>query len=311
MDIDCMELERRLAIGFNDQLSLSQRHRLVVDDVPLKDIAGMDLRFEPHERETRDVIHWLSRSRDNSIIWYGDVEWPSFEPLKKRLPYMLFCTGKRPLFGRSCVAIVGTRHATYAALQESFRFGLEAAENHMTVISGFAEGIDQSAMRGAVEGEGQCIGVLACGHDVEYPSLTSSLRQSIVDSGGCILSRFAPSTVAYKSNFISRNMVIAAYCTFAVAVQAPNTSGTLNTCEYTTQMGKDVYVGREGVGDRFIQMGTTAMFNDGTKMISNFTETDRMDLDLRYRVFEWSESCGEPGARRFGDRLYVVRELIN
>ncbi len=311
MELDCIELERRLAIGFNEQLSLSQRHSHVVRGTPLKELSRMDPAFQLHERETRDVIHWLSKSRDNSIIWYGDVNWPSFEPLKSRLPYLLLCTGKKPSTGGTSVAIVGTRHATYAALQESFRFGLEAAENSMTVISGFAEGIDQSAMRGALEGNGPCIGVLACGHEVEYPSLTNTLRRRIVENGGCIISRFSPQTVAYKSNFISRNMIIAAYCNFTVAVQAPCLSGTLNTCDYTTQMGKDIYVGREGVGDRFVQAGTTAMFNDGVKMISSFTEGVLGQREVKYKVFEWSESCGECRTRRFGDRLYVVRECIN
>ena len=311
MEYDCIELERRLSIGFNSYLSLSQRHRYVEGGRSLEEICRDDGHFHMYRRETRDVIHWLSRSRDNSIIWYGDVQWPSFGSLKKGLPYMLFCTGKRPDPGRIAVAVVGTRSASYGALQQAYRLGLEAAENGITVVSGFAEGIDQAAMRGALDGHGRCIGVLACGHDLEYPSLTMNMRHRILDCGGSVLSRFAPDTVAYKSNFAARNMIIAAYGDIVIAVQAPQLSGTLNTCGYGTQMGKDVFVGSHGVGDRFIQAGTNDLFNAGAKVINTLSDTELDRSGLCRSILEWDGGDEGPDTRRFGDRIYMVRERIN
>lgn len=307
MDIDCIELERRLAIGFNEHLSLRERNRLVHEGTSIRDIMRADTRFKPYTRETRDVIHWLSRSRENSIIWYGDDCFPDFKPLRGHLPYMLFCRGEKPDRKRKCVAIVGTRHATYQALHQAFRFGYECTANSMNMISGFAEGIDQSAMRGALEGSGQCIGVLACGHDVEYPNLTAHFRDRIVDQGGCVISRFAPKEVSYKSNFLSRNMVIAAYCDFAIAVQSPRSSGTLNTCDYVLQMGKDLYVGSEGVGDRFVQDGTTGLFNDGAKEMTSLCDCENLGLLSPRKVVD-GKGLGlkEDEMARFGDRFYMV-----
>lgn len=309
MDIDCIEIERRLAIGFNEQLSLAARHRLVMSGLTLDEISGQDAGFRPYIRETRDVIHWLSRSPHNSIIWYGEESFPSFNPLRGHLPYMLMCSGTRPDTSIPCVGIVGTRHATYAALQEAFRFGMEAVSNGMSVVSGFAEGIDQAGMTGAIHGDGPCMGILACGHSVEYPCLTMDMRKRIVDAGGCVLSRFAPRSPSYKSNFISRNMIIAAYSTFLIAVQAPGRSGTLSTCDFETQMGKDVYVGSQGVGDRFVQAGTTALFNDGIKAIGSLQEVEEPGIRTRFRVIETPDGDKE-GNIRFGDRFYVVKKEI-
>ena len=308
MNIDCIEIERRLAIGFNEQLSLAARHRLVCGGQNLEDIPHVDERFNPYIRETRDVLHWLSRSPDNSIIWYGDKEYPSFNPLRAHLPYMLFCTGTKPDMSLPCAAVVGTRHATYAALQQAFRMGMEATENGLSVISGFAEGIDQAGMTGALKGHGPCIGVLACGHDVEYPCLTMEMRRRIVDSGGCVISRFAPQTPSYKSNFLSRNIIIAAYGSFVVAVQAPGKSGTLSTCEFAMQMGKDVYVGSQGVGDRFVQAGTTALFSDGVKVIGSITEVD--GLQHASMVVE-AAGCVSASNVRFGDCEYMVKKAVS
>ncbi|MBO4392864.1 MAG: DNA-processing protein DprA [Spirochaetales bacterium] len=308
MEYDCIEIERRLAIGFNDYLSLAQRSRYVASGMDLEQIAKTDERFRLYRRETRDVIHWLSQSRDNSIIWHGDEEFPSFNPLRSHLPFMLLCTGERPQAGIKCAAIVGTRHATYAGIQEAFRFGMEATQNRIRVISGFAEGIDQGGMNGAIAGGGPCIGVLACGHNIEYPALTMGIRKRILDSGGCILSRFPPDHVSYKSNFISRNMVIAAYCSFVIAVQAPGRSGTLSTCDFATHMGKDVYVGSQGIGDRFVQAGTSNLFRDGAKVITSLTDGSVADVEIRFHVTEAEED--ESDVFRYGDRCYVVQSLI-
>ena len=190
---------------------------------------------------------------------------------------------------------------------------MEATQNSVSVISGFAEGIDQSGMNGAIAGGGPCMGVLACGHDVEYPGLTLGMRKRILDSGGCVLSRFAPKQMPYKSNFISRNMVIAAYSSFVIAVQAPGHSGTLSTCDFALQMGKEVYVGSQGVGDRFVQAGTSAMFRDGAKVVSSLSDGMIEGIDCLFHVLECDDSSPMDASNdmyRFGDRTYVVQKLI-
>ena len=314
MDFDCLEMERRLAIGFNEYLSLEKRHNLVSGGFSLEEISRSDSRFRLYLRETRDVIHWLSTGADHSVIWYGDADYPSFNPIRNHLPYMIFCEGTRPQVFQKCVAVVGTRHATYGGIQQAFRFGLETVRNEMSLISGFAEGIDQAAMRGAVDGNGTCIGVLGCGHEIEYPCLTFELRKRIVGTGGCILSRFAPQTMAYRSNFLSRNLILAAYSSFVIAVQAPDKSGTLNTCDYAVQMGKEVYVGSEGVGDRFVQAGTTRLFNEGAAVLTSLSCREIAGEDISFRVVECDDSRLPYGnsdtVNRFGDRTYIIRKEI-
>lgn len=314
MEFDCIEMERRLAIGFNEYLSLESRHRLVLGAQTLEEISRADGRFRLYLRETRDVIHWLSQSLDRSIIWYGDADYPSFSPIRTHLPYMILCEGTRPSLMQRCAGIVGTRHATYGGIQQAFRFGLEATENGMSLISGFAEGIDQSAMRGALEGKGPCMGVLACGHEVEYPCLTLELRKRIVSAGGCVLSRFEPHSMAYKSNFLSRNLIIAAYSDFVIAVQAPYKSGTLNTCDYAMQMDKEVFVGSEGVGDRFVQSGTMQLFNEGAAVLTSLACREISGEEMMFKVVECEAEGplkGQQGsATRFGDRTYTIQKEI-
>ncbi|MCF0238477.1 MAG: DNA-processing protein DprA, partial [Sphaerochaetaceae bacterium] len=139
------------------------------------------------QKEQEQINNWLSLE-GNFITYKGNNGFPSFEPLKKGIPEFLLYKGKEVNLSETKIAIVGTRRPDYEALQEAFRFGYECALNNLTVVSGFAEGIDQSAMRGALRGGGKVIGILACGHEIEYPSYTLRLREEILENCGTIVS---------------------------------------------------------------------------------------------------------------------------
>lgn len=314
------EFARRISIGFNDWLSLEERRTLIARDVPLQELSRTMKGFRSYEKEARGIIKWLDDSL-NSLIVYDEDSFPSFEGLERHLPYFLLCRGPIPRLDVPCVGIVGTRMPDYDGLQKAFELGLGAAVGGASVASGFAEGIDQASMRGCIAAKGICIGVLACGHDVEYPSLTSRLRESMVDCGGCILSRFAPDTPSYKSNFVSRNMVIAAYSNALVVVQAPEKSGTLITSDYALSMGKDVLVSSAGVGANILKpdsrrAGSHALANDGAPVISSMAQWGGFASGSHVRHLESSASSmsleGKPfingDAFRFGDQVYIVEK---
>src|SRR6184192_4030119 len=101
------------------------------------------------------------------------------------------------------VAIVGARRAT--------PYGLAAAElaaRGVTIVSGFARGIDSAAHRGALEAGGRTLAVLGCGVDVVYPPENRALVRAI-EARGALLSQFAPGTPALAGHFPARNRTLA------------------------------------------------------------------------------------------------------
>jgi len=318
------EFSRRISIGLNSWLSLEERKQFIESGVDLISLENEVNGFKVFKKEAYEILRWLEKDSLNSIIGYGNIEFPSFEGLSKRLPYYLLCKGVVPSKAISCVGIVGTRVPNYDALHRAFALGLEAAVSGYSVVSGFAEGIDQAGMRGCVSAHGVCLGVLACGHDVEYPSLTGKLREAIIDSGGCVISMFAPSCPSYKSNFVSRNMVIAAYSKALVLVQAPEKSGTLITGDYVLSMGKDIYVAKEGVGNGYKKTGSTQLARDGAVVISSLAECNSHELMpilpikiIKSTSLSLSSDLNSKNSKidinnsfRFGDRLYFVEPCI-
>lgn len=324
------ECIRRISIGLNDHLSLEERKTLIENGEDLAYLERTIKGFKSHCKEAYEIISWLESDNLNFYIEYGDDEYPSFDGLFRHLPFFLLGRGTLPSLENKYIGIIGTRVPDYDALHKGFMLGLETAAENMTVISGFAEGIDQAAMSGALSFGGPCVGVLACGHDVEYPLLTYRLREKIVKNGGCVLSRFHPSCPSYKSNFVSRNMIIAAYSSALIVVQAPEKSGTLITCDYALSMGKDVYVAKEGIGNSYKRQGSSKLFYDGAPIISSLSDASfdsafkalaRYCTDTNYCTdtsYCTDKSCYkgvgkvakfdqfEFGPFRFGDKLYIV-----
>src|SRR5207248_3044255 len=81
------------------------------------------------------------------------------------------------------VAIVGARRATPYGLATAERIAAELGARGVTIVSGFARGIDTAAHRGALEAGGRTLAVLGCGIDVVYPSENRALVRAIEARG--------------------------------------------------------------------------------------------------------------------------------
>ena len=322
------EMVRRIIIGLNDQLSLEQRKAYVKTLVPVQWLLSNVKNFRNYGREAYATLRWLRAGENRTLLEYGEKYFPSFEGLTSRLPYLLFIEGVVPEH-QPKLAIVGTRRPNYQALQEAFKLGFEASLNGLSCVSGMAEGVDQAGMRGCLSASevtrlpsasssntrsssaSPCLGVLACGHNLEYPAFTSRLRQEIIEQGGAIISRFAPDTPSYKSNFVSRNMIIAAYSSAVVAVQAPRHSGTLITSDYAISMNKDVYVGSAGLGEEPCSEGTKALAYEGAPVVRGLEDFDELaTFRAKATPATGYDAENSKDKVRFGDKWYIVERIL-
>ena len=85
-------------------------------------------------------------------------------------PLVLYGKGKLPRFDEElAIAMVGSRDCTPYGVNMAGRLGLELARSGALVISGLAQGVDAASLKGALQGGGTVVSVLAGGVDVPYP----------------------------------------------------------------------------------------------------------------------------------------------
>ena len=295
-------LSRKLSIGFMDSISLEKRRQLIDSDMPLDEILALYPHESTHEQEASDVIEWM-KCENNHIWWYTDPYYPVFEPIENNLPYMLFVKGTIPSGKYKYYSIVGTRNTDNAGFQASYKLGLECGANKICVVSGMADGCDQSAMNGAVDALFPCYGILGCGLDIDYPKYSSNLKKRVIETGGALISRFAPHTQPFKQNFPNRNMIIAAMGQVLIVVQAPKKSGALITSDFALQMGKDVFVSETGVGKNWNRIGSSNLVFDGARTIHSIDGIS----SIRRMAFE--VEFADKNTYRFGNKLYIFRDI--
>ena len=163
------------------------------------------------------------------VLTRSDPEYP--ERLKRRLraesPAVLFGCGNKALLSRGGIAVVGSRDASEEDLAYTEKLGNEAAAQGYSIVSGGARGVDQSAILGALDGEGTALGVLA---DSLLKSATSSkYRKRIMSGDLTLVSPFNPEAGFNVGNAMSRNRYI--YCLADAAIVISSTAdkgGTWN-----------------------------------------------------------------------------------
>src|SRR4030095_16332270 len=82
-----------------------------------------------------------------------------------------------------CVAIVGSRRCSTYGQNAALMLARDLAQRGVTIVSGFARGIDAAAHRGALEGGGRTVAILGTGLDQVYPRDHKKLASEILDSG--------------------------------------------------------------------------------------------------------------------------------
>jgi len=242
-------LEALLASG-EDELS---------SDLGSRELARVVLRA-PQDTE---ALRWAATVERTGIrlVTAFDAEYP--EALREIAdpPFLLYTLGRIERLSLPAVAIVGSRDASRYGRDVAWRLSQELSAAGMTVVSGFARGVDAAAHEAALEGPGGTIAVLGCGLDVDYPREHRKLKQQLA-ADHLLVSEYPLGTEPYPQNFPIRNRIIAGLSAGVVVVEASRRSGSLITARLANDFGRDVFA---VPGSIFSQtsVGTHELLRDG------------------------------------------------
>ena len=203
---------------------------------------------------------------DCEIISIYDAAYP---PLLKEIdtpPLLLYVRGELTPEDSLGIAVVGSRQAKDYGRRVSYQLSYQLAGRGLTVVSGFAKGIDTCAHRGALESGGRTIAVMGNGLSLTYPAGNSDLEEKILASGA-LISEFPMGMKPMADNFPRRNRIISGLTFGTVVVEASNRSGALITARLASEQGREVFA---VPGEIFSELstGTHRLIDTGAKLIS-------------------------------------------
>jgi predicted Rossmann fold nucleotide-binding protein DprA/Smf involved in DNA uptake len=173
--------------------------------------------FDGEIQRLTDIGIWLITAIDS------DYPPTLREQLGTSAPPILFGCGNPQSLGQGGLAIVGPRNAADTDLLYAKNVGEHCASEGIQVISGAAKGIDQLAMTGAMEVQGQALGVL--GDSLEKHASKSDI-QDLVSSGRLtLISPYHPQSHFDVGKAMGRNKLIYALADWALVVACQKGSG--------------------------------------------------------------------------------------
>ena len=215
--------------------------------------------------EIREDVRRLGESGAR-VLFLTDPGYPALLREIQDPPPVLFARGTA-YPDAPAIAVVGARRASRAGLDAARVLATSLAEAGVTVISGFARGVDAAAHRAALEAGGKTAAVFGCGVDVCYPAEQKALLVELLSSGTA-LSEFPLGALPEPWNFPVRNRILAGLARIVCVVEAAEKSGSLITARYATGYGRDV----AAVPGSILSpgaVGSNALLKDGAIFVRN------------------------------------------
>lgn len=200
------------------------------------------------------------------IVLQGEPNYPAALSQLSLPPPVLYVAGE--LTDGLAVAVVGSRKADPYGREVAELFSRALAAAGITIISGFARGVDAAAHKGALSAPGgRTVAVLGCGLGVDYPAGHEPLGKEIAGHGALVSE--LPCGVGPRAwHFPVRNRVIAALAAGVLVVQAAPRSGSLVTARHALDLGREVWAVPGRIFDER-SVGPHSLIRDGAALVQH------------------------------------------
>jgi predicted Rossmann fold nucleotide-binding protein DprA/Smf involved in DNA uptake len=200
-----------------DRDEFSKEWKTIIDADRFKQLLGRGFQL------AQAVERWQARAI--WVVGQTDEEYPKRikERLKESGPPIIYGCGDAEILGTGGLAVVGSRDVDNWLIEYTEAIGQVTAQAKKTLVSGGARGIDQAAMRGALETGGKSIGVLA--DSLERAALNREHRDLLMDNKLVLISPYDPSAGFNIGHAMQRNKLIYALADAALVVNSDHGKG--------------------------------------------------------------------------------------
>lgn len=231
--------------------TLLRRHSLTENEalnVGRSDFAN-ELKLRPDVAENilhaqEDAIRLSDTLERNEVevLWLGDPLYPQHmkDTLGKDAPPVLFARGNLDLLKKPSVGFTGSRKASGKGLCITEGCAAQLAKEDVCVVSGYAQGVDLTAHRAAIESGGSTIFVLVEGilRYKEKPDVRGLLNWQ----NYLVISQFPPNLTWSGRNAMKRNSTIIGLSSAMILVESAMDGGTFACGDETLRRKHPLFV---------------------------------------------------------------------
>lgn len=185
----------------------------------------------------------LSKVKSNFCEITGD-QYPEVFKHCANPPILFYYYGNLSLLEKKYrITCVGSRKPSIYQNRTCYEF-LQRCEEHfkdeLVVVSGMADGLDQTFMKAAMERGSPVVSIIGSGIDNPYPSDNQGIYDYCKSGKGLVISEYPGNLQAKKENFLFRNRLLAIASPVLFIGGGTNRSGTSSTLKYALDFGKEV-----------------------------------------------------------------------
>ncbi len=218
----------------------------------------------PDWRLVEADMAWLAKP-GHTLLTLADTRYPPHLRQIHDAPPLLFIVGDPAVLALPQLAIVGSRNPSRNGEETAYEFAHHLGGMGLVIASGLAIGIDVASHRGALDGGGQTVAVMATGLDIVYPSQHAELARQIAERGA-LVSESPPGTAALPQLFPRRNRIISGLALGTLVVEATLRSGSLITARQAAEQGREVFAIPGSIHNPLAK-GCHALIKEGAKLV--------------------------------------------
>ena len=260
-------LSKRLIEAFQTPdavFSASEEALWAIDGIS-ENVAKNILTFNGYD----DVRREMEKIEKGGVTLLGltDPDYPTLLGTVDDPPLVLYAKGTKIGSDLYPVAMVGTRNITSYGRSVAEQIAGGLAHAGMTVVSGFARGIDSVAHQSALASNGRTIAVMGCGIDRIYPPEHRKLYDQIIQQG-VIFSEFPMGATPEPHHFPQRNRTISGLSLGCVVIEASQKSGALITARFALEQNREVFAVPGSIFSE-TSRGTHYLLQSGAKLVES------------------------------------------
>jgi DNA processing protein len=193
-------------------------------------------------------------------------------------PLLLFLKGRKELFKKTMITIVGTRKMSQYG-KWAVRYILEPLRHlDVVIVSGLANGIDVEVHKNCLDLDIDTLAIVAGGLDKGYPKSNQSVYNKISEKG-LIVSEFPPGREIIKGMFPMRNRILAGISLATIIIESDINGGSLITMNLALEYGKEIFAVPCNIS-RYSLQGCNMLISQGAQ-----------PLFLRDQLYNFCRKC--------------------